>query len=237
MLTQHLRATGANVVHDDPFLALKKAGHGRIYQAGENLYQQADPCTGVFWVESGLVGFRKVDEDGTSMLVNVARRGDLVGYGPLLSDEEHMTGAEVLKPGRMYFIDEKTMRRLIRDVPGLLAVLLRQATHDLGALEDKYLQMATRQAHMRLASLLLSFSREESAQSKPGSCSFQLPIMNKDIADLIGIRPETLSRAIGQLRSSGLADLHGRTVHIPNMTKLARICGGASQLMVTDYAA
>jgi hypothetical protein len=51
--------------------------------------------------------------------------------------------------------------------------------------------------------------------------------MNKDIADLIGIRPETLSRAIGQLRSAGLAEMRGHMVHIPSIANLARL--GATQ--------
>jgi CRP-like cAMP-binding protein len=114
-------------------------------------------------------------------------------------------------------------------------MLLRQSTRDLAALEDKYLQMVSRQAHERLAALLLSFKGKQE-RSDRGSCSFQLPLMNKDLADLMGIRPETLSRAIGQLRSAGLAELRGRIVHIPSIARLAQL-GGCGEPAFSGMAA
>jgi len=203
-------------------------GRAKIVEVGTHLFEQDDECNGVYLLESGLIGLRKLNEDGTTMLVNLARSGDFLGYAPLLTDGEHVAGAEVLQTSRVIFFDLATMRRMIRDIPELIPALLRQATRDLARLEDMHVQMATQQAHVRLAALLLSFNQE----ANRSSCSFTLPLMNKDLADLIGIRPETLSRAIGQLRSAGLAELRGHTVNIPSVANLARLgrCCGSSAL-------
>jgi CRP-like cAMP-binding protein len=134
-----------------------------------------------------------------------------------------------MQPSRLIFIELSRVHRLLREMPSFLSVLLKQATRDLSALEDKYLQMATRQAHVRLASLLLSFKQANENGAERSDCKFELPLMNKDIADLIGIRPETLSRAIGQLRSAGLAEMRDHMVHIPSIAKLARLGGCTPQ--------
>jgi len=204
---------------------VRAVGRVRVAVAGSHLFDQADECDGLYLLESGLIGLRKLNEDGTTMLVNLARPGDFIGYGPLLTDCDHLASAEVIMTGRIVFIELPHVQRMLRERPSFLSLLLKQAARDLNALEDKYLQMATRQAHVRLASLLLSF--KESAATERTECRFELPLMNKDIADLIGIRPETLSRAIGQLRSAGLAEMRGHMVHIPSVAKLARI--GATQ--------
>ena len=227
MLAAPLRSSRETASAERLMDQLRAAGRSRIYEPGTSLFEQADACNGVYLIEHGLVGLRKLDEDGSSMLVNLARPGDFVGYSPLLSGEDHDTSAEVLQPSRIAFIDLAAARRLMREHPEFLSTLLRQATRDLKALEDKYLQMATRQAHERLASLLLSlknFAQNDAARS---DCRFELPLMNKDIADLIGIRPETLSRAIGHLRSAGLAELRDHMVHIPSVARLARVGGCA----------
>lgn len=212
--------THQNVMND-----VRAAGRARLVSPGTHLFDQADECDGLYLVESGLIGLRKLNEDGTTMLVNLARPGDFVGYGPLLADCDHLASAEVITPSRVVFIEMARVQRMLREMPGFLSLLLKQAARDLNALEDKYLQMATRQAHVRLAALLLSF--KENAQAERAECRFELPLMNKDIADLIGIRPETLSRAIGQLRSAGLAEMRDHMVHIPSVAKLARL--GATQ--------
>jgi CRP-like cAMP-binding protein len=201
---------------------VRAAGRSKICEAGTILYQQSDDCEGIYWLESGMIGLRKLNEDGSTMLVNLARRGDFVGYGPLLSEGEHLTSAEVLQTGRVIFVDLATATRLMRENPDLPSLLLRQATRELSSLEEKYLQIATCQAHVRLASLLLSFTDRQTTD-RGETQSFQLPLLNKDLADLLGIRPETLSRAIAQLKSTGLVKLHGRSVCISDVARLGQL--------------
>ena len=91
------------------------------------------------------------------------------------------------------------------------------------------MQMSTEQAHRRLARLLLTL--KDSCGVQASKCEFELPLLHKDLADLIGVRPETLSRAIAQLRSSGAVDLQGRKVSMSNPARLARMVGATDQLM------
>jgi CRP-like cAMP-binding protein len=207
--------------HQNILDEVRAKGRSRVVEPGSHLFQQADECRGLYLLDSGLIGLRKLNEDGTTMLVNLVRPGDFMGYGPLLADCDHLTSAEVIRPSRVVFIEIAQVRRMLREMPAFLSLLLKQAARDLNALEDKYLQMATRQAHVRLATLLLSL--KDTASNEPSGCRFELPLMNKDIADLIGIRPETLSRAIGQLRSAGLAEMRDHVVHIPSIAKLASL--------------
>jgi len=203
---------------------LAAAARSRIYEAGHGLFEQGDEFAGVYRLESGLVGIRKLDEDGSSMLLHLVQPGDFIGYGPLLICGEHQSCAEVLQTSRISFIDAGTMRALLRDEAAVARALLSQAARELSALDEKYLQMATRQAHARLAGLLATLA-SRAARSAAGSCTFELPILNRELAELIGIRPETLSRAIAQLRTLGLAQLDGRTVHVPSLANLSRIAG------------
>lgn len=199
--------------------------HVRDYRAGHNLYEQGGAFTGLYRIESGLVGLRKVDENGATMLVGLLGPGDFVGYGPFLQHGDHVSSAEVLQPSEITFVDANTVAALVREVPSFLPTLFCQTTRDLSRLEDRYLEMGTQQAHTRLARLLLALRGYAGTDASTRIATFPLPILNKDMADLIGIRPETLSRAISHLRSSGVAELRGRMVHVPNLTNLARMAG------------
>ncbi|MEK7246301.1 MAG: cyclic nucleotide-binding domain-containing protein, partial [Pseudomonadota bacterium] len=65
----------------------------REHAPGDVLYHQGDPCTGVFCLQSGLVGLRKVGADGNSVLVRLAQPGDTIGYRSFLAGEEHKLSA------------------------------------------------------------------------------------------------------------------------------------------------
>lgn len=208
-----------------------------VYDAGHSLFAQGDPFTGVYRLEAGLVGLRKINEDGSTMLVSLVHHGDFIGYGPLLNDNEHLTSAEVLQPSRVAFIHAAAIRSLVRTEPALLTILLRQAMRDLSLLEEKHLQMVSRQAHARLAGLLVTLSVRRREMIPGGACVFELPILYRDIADLIGIRPETLSRAIGQLRSRGLAILKGREVQVPDLARLIQVAGYSHDFAALQKAA
>jgi CRP-like cAMP-binding protein len=218
----------ANPISKDLWGRYDHLVHSRTYGAGHGLYEQGDAFAGLYRIESGLVGLRKVDENGATILVGLLGTGDFVGYGPLLAEGDHPTSAEVLRPTQIAFVDAKTTRALARDVPAFLPAVFRQAIRDLSHLEERYMQMGTEQAYTRLARLLLTLCEHAGCCSSSGTIAFHLPILNKDMADLIGIRPETLSRAIAHLRSAGVAEFRGRTVHLSNLGKLARMVGSDS---------
>lgn len=56
-----------------------------------------------------------------------------------------------------------------------------------------------------------------------------LPMSRIDLAGMIGVQPETLSRLIMRLRSEGLLRLRGRVIEIPSLSALEHsFCEGES---------
>ncbi|MFB3135749.1 MAG: helix-turn-helix domain-containing protein [Rhodospirillales bacterium] len=47
-------------------------------------------------------------------------------------------------------------------------------------------------------------------------------LARQDLAAMIGIRPETMSRAIKQLEEDGVAYFSGRSVQVPDVKRLLR---------------
>lgn len=197
------------------------AGRLRVFEAGDVLFEQGDEFTGLYRVVSGLVGIRIVDEGGHLSLLALAKAGDIVGYCPLLLGGGHVTSAVVLQTSRIAHIEPSSSRTLVRETQDVTAALLRQSTRDLAALQQKHIRMLTQEAHSRLAALLLSLVEDRHCDGEKSA--FVLPLSRQDVADFIGIRAETLSRAIRHLRDLGVAQLNGREVEIPSLSRLRRI--------------
>ena len=206
---------------DDELQRIVDANKIREFLPGEALFHQGDPCHGVYCIHSGMVGIRKVDIDGNSVLLGLAHAGDTLGYRALLTGNEHKIGAEILKKGAVCFIHKGTVHGLIERNPALGHRFLGRAIKDLEEAEDKFLESVTLSVRARFAHLLLVL-KDRYAKTAEGDKELvlELPLSRQDMAEMIGIRPETLSRTIRQFEEDGIAEFSGRTVRVPEISSL-----------------
>lgn len=210
-----------SALSDEEIERLEKNRSCRLVQAGESIYFEGDPCDGVFCVEAGLVGVRKGDSDGNSILLRLAAPGDTLGYRAFLAGENHHTSAEALATSRLCFIPRTGLRGLLAENPALGLRFLKHAASDLDDTEVKLLQSASGSARARLVHVLLVLREQmQVAMNETGGVNFTLPISRQDLASMIRSRPETLSRTIRQMEDEGAIYFTGRDVRIPSLDAL-----------------
>ena len=193
----------------------------REYSRGEILFHEGDRSRGVYCVESGLVGIRKTDVEGNSILLGrLGHPGTTLGYRPFLAGECHRGTAEVLKTSIVCFIDGKTVRELLSHNPTLGLNFLETTAKALGDAEEDYFQSAAHSLRTQILHLLLVFKDRYGHTDANGVLRVELPLSRQDLAAMIGTRPESMSRAIRELGEEGIANFSGRTVHVPNVDNL-----------------
>ena len=101
----------------------------REYTPGETIFMEGDICNGLYFVEGGLVGIRKVDIDGQSALVRLAAKGDTLGYRPFLARQCHRAGAEVIEDARICFINSETVREILQNNHDLALQFLQSTVY------------------------------------------------------------------------------------------------------------
>ena len=199
---------------------LNLINNGKIsknYLPGETVFFEGAPSDGIYCIESGLVGVRKSDADGNSVLLFLATPGDTIGYRSLLAGEEHKSSAEVLEPSTICFIDQSTIRKLLLHNPALGLRFLRRASKDLGEADERILHNVTLSVRARFIHLLLVLVDRYGTKSDDGSMILKLPLSRQDLAAMIGTSPESMSRTIRKLEDDGIARFSGRTVHVPKI--------------------
>ena len=193
----------------------------RIYTRGETVFVEGDPCKGLYFIEAGLVGIRKIDQDGHSALVRLASRDDTMGYRPFLACQAHRASAEVIEDARICFVDAPTVRKFLQDNHELGHRFLKQTAQALGEAEERLFKMAVLNVDIRFIHLLLLYHDQWGLQSESGSITIRLPITRDDLAAMIGAHPDSVTRALRQLESKGLMRVDGRLIHIDEFDLLA----------------
>jgi len=191
------------------------------YGVNETIFMEGDPCKGLYFVESGLVGVRKTDVDGQSALVRLAGGGDTLGYRPFLAKQSHRASAEVIEEAKVCYIDAATARQLLYENHELGLRFLERTARALGESEDRLFQLAALNVHVRVIHLLVLLHDRWGRPVGDGAVDIEIPLTRHDLASMVGARPETVSRAIRYLENEGLARFRGRNVHIEQFDRLA----------------
>lgn len=184
------------------------------------IYTQGEPCHSVFCVVSGIIALRKSDSDGNSILVRLVHAGQTLGYRDLFLDKVYTNTAEVLRPSIICRIPECAVRELMDHNPKLGRQFLIHSAADQESTEESLLQQITLPVRSRLIHLLLELKDRYGHQLVDGSIELSLPLTRQDIAALLGTRPETIARTIGNLNNDQVMNFNGRTVKIPNLQTL-----------------
>lgn len=199
---------------------LEQAVVCQAHVPGEVLFYEGAVCKGVYFVKSGLIGVRKADPDGNSTLLKLAYPEDTLGYRPFLAGESHRGTAEVLKPSTVCFIGAETMRTIILRNPAVGLKFLQRAAKALGDAEERFHQSVTLSVRARFAHLLLVFNEHCGIEMGDGSIALELPVSRSDLAAMLGVRRESISRVIHELQESGIARFTGPSVHVLKVNKL-----------------
>jgi len=205
------------VLSEDELEVVDQGKICREYMPGEMIFHEGDECRGVHCVERGLIGVRKMDAQGNEVLLRISHPGDTMGYRSFLAGDEHNNSAEAMEPSVLCFINGQTVQSLLQMNPGLGLRFLRHAASDLNVAEEKVLQSATLPVRARFAHLLMVLKERYGVTGKNGELDLELPLSRQDMAAMIGIRPESMSRTIRSLEEDNIAQFSGRRVHIPSL--------------------
>ena len=220
----HRDRSGWRSLGDAELELIDRARRTRMCAAGGVLFEQGDHDRCVYCVKSGTIAERRLDGDGNAALLELSYPSDLVGYRAFLTGAEHSTNAEAVGPAMVCVIDGAAVERVMAASPELTLDLLRRQALALEQAQEKLFRSATLSNRDRLLHLLRDLLRRHGSVAADGSCRIDLPLSRRDLASMIGVRHETLSRIIGRLEAEGLAQFSGRHVAIPSIRALVAAC-------------
>jgi len=106
------------------------------------------------------------------------------------------------------------MHSLLLNNPTLGMRFLELTAQTLGGAEARLFQVAALSVRTRIIHILILLRDHYGKMADDGALFLDLPMSRRDLADMIGARPESVSRNMRELMNDGLISLAGRTVQI-----------------------
>lgn len=191
---------------------LNQIGRRRTVKAGEQLLWEGDEAILVGNVIEGLLKLSSGTADGREQIVGLVYPSDFIGR-PFGSTTPY--GVEALADSRVCIFQRSDFDAFAKQHPNLEHKLLERTLAELDRTRRWMLLLGRMDAEQKLASFLLE-SADRAVQAtgcKPvgeSTHAFELPISRQQIADVLGLTIETVSRHFTRLKKDGVIALPSR---------------------------
>lgn len=182
------------------------------------LYQAGDAVEAFYVVLDGHVEL-SVESDGRRSVVEVARKGAVLGDAALFGDGHFMMSARVLSAATLLAIPASSFLTKLEARFDILTHMLSTMSFRLRMLVRQIAELKLKTTAQRLGSFLLSMVATES-----GAAVVKFPYDKKLVADELGMKPESLSRALAKLARVGVDSRPDNTVAIADVEALREFC-------------
>jgi CRP-like cAMP-binding protein len=191
----------------------------RNFSAGELIFGEGDPCIGLYVVQSGHVRIFKSSAGGREQVLSVDGPGGSIAELPVFDDGPYPASAQAVTDCSLLFLSKRDFQLLCVQHPQVALKVLRVVGARLRRLVGIIEELSFTTVRHRLAALLVRLAKSNGARKGHG-VAITLPANNNELAAQIGTVRELVSRNLSRLQSEGLIELDGRTVMIPNLSKL-----------------
>lgn len=188
------------------------------YRRNQILFFEGGAAHHLFALNVGLVKMVKSLENGKERITRILFPGDLFGL-EALSQERYPVTAVVLEDSEICSVPREQFFVFLRSNPDISIDMIRLLVSEIAESRSQMTNMSFKDARTRLATFVLSLISAD-AENSSNSCSLTLPLTSQEVAEILELSPETVSRTWRALRQEGLIEKRGRHLIIQNLRAL-----------------
>lgn len=190
----------------------------RKIKKGETLFNQGQRLESLYANRSGFFKTTMTTTEGKEHVSGFQMMGEMMGMDAI-STEHYPCNAIALVDSVISGVHLSQLEQLAQEFPVLQHNFNKLMSHEIVNSRTLLLIMGTMNADERLAAFLLNLS-DRFALHGYSPNFFILRMRREDIASYLGLRMETICRAVTRLREMSLANFSGRKVEILDLPGL-----------------
>lgn len=212
-----------SALDEDQRHELEQIGRHVRLKRGEVLFHAGDAAPACATLISGALKISSLDEEGTERILSLVHPAGFVGemFAPVAHHDVTAIADSLL----CVFPAEK-YEKVIDRYPGLGKALLRRSSEDLFASRELIDLMGRRTALQRVAGFLKAMADAASTSPCHPAHRFDLPLSRGEMAGMLGLTIETVSRQLTRLEKDKVIARQGaRGILLKDAARLGTLAG------------
>lgn len=185
---------------------LRQVAHYRRFTRSEIVFRAGDRFAGPFLVTEGQFKIYMLGDEGKESILHIFRAGELVAGGPLFLGGDYPANCAALSDGCLVAFEYDRLRKLLVADEAVNNYFVAKSVMLMPRLKDKIETLTLKNAEGRIYAYLKSLGAHEGP--------IELDIPKNQIAALLDLTPESVSRICSQLVAKGVLETNGKTYRL-----------------------
>jgi CRP/FNR family transcriptional regulator len=182
------------------------------------IYKQGGLVSNIMIVESGLVKVF-IENESNVLVLKIITAGNLLGLTSLSEkNNTYQYNAMAYVDSVIRQIDINAFRSVVKQNPVFAKEIIDMLNSNSIQINNRFFCLSHKQSFGRLADILLCLSERVFKETE-----FELPLSRKELAELTGLKPETVIRLLKQFSDEGIIHLNGKKINIKDNQTLKKI--------------
>ena len=185
----------------------------KLYDAGELVFSEGEPCEGFYVVLAGKIRIFKTSANGREQILAIEGPGSSVAELPVFDGGRYPASVAAVDGSEMIFISRKDFQAFCLQHPQVALKVLAVVGSRLRRLVGIIEELSFTTVRQRLVSHLLRLASDIGQKTDRG-IEITLPGSHQDLAHQIRTVRELVSRNLSRLQAEGLLELDARHIII-----------------------
>lgn len=196
-------------LRDDELSALNTIGRRHKLDRGESMMWAGQPNLYCGNLLSGVLKLSASMADGREQIVALLYPSDFIGQ-PFAEAIDFSVSA--LTDTEVCLFPRDGFKRVLGQHPRMERLLLERTLANLSDARTRILLMGRAGAHQKVSAFLLDVAARAQTRcpgTREAAQEFELPVSRREIADVLGLTIETVSRQFAKLKKAGTIEVKG----------------------------
>ena len=192
----------------------------RHYKRGDILYNEGNRISGFYCINSGIIKVFKTGVDGKEQIIRFARKGEIIAYRSVLSNEPACTSAKVIEDCQVCFIPSELLIQFVKTNPAFAFEIVKLTCHELAEANSYITDIAQKTVRERVAEVLLNLVKDFGLDDQK---YLRISLTREELANIVGTATESVIRLLSEFKGDRLIELNGRKIKILDLRGLEKI--------------
>ena len=198
----------------------------KLFSAGELLFSEGEPCSGLHIIVRGRVRIFKTSASGREQVLAENVPGESIAEIPIFDGGPYPASAAAVEDTDLAFISRRDFNAYCLEHPEVALKVLSVVGARLRRLVGIIEELSFTTIRQRLISALIKLAQNEGKTTARG-IEFQLPSTHQELAHQLGTVRELISRNLMRLQAEGLLDVDARQIVVKDIKGLSAILEAA----------
>jgi len=191
-----------------------------FHKRGSVLYHEGNRINGFYCISQGIIKVYKTGIDGKEQIIRFAKRGDIIGFRSILSNEQACTTAQVIDDATTCYIPGDTLIYLVKNNGNFSIELMQLTCRELGQANAYITDIAQKSVRERLAEILVQLKNDFGLDEEN---VLKITLTREELANIVGTATESVIRLLSEFKQDKLIELNGRKIKIVNLPALMKV--------------